>query len=661
MTHFTRKSLSSNALLPEYRWIMDDARITSPILSLWRLYATLLLNSVTESAVVQPNFADQTYIESSLRLLPQRTIRLSTRERPDINNLILTWNAQYRQHLRNIRNDNPDLHAYFERNYDTIKGNMVGYSARSIITSIKNHLSSNYIQFVKRCIVARLKLLMMPMDEFHLLVSGIERRIYSMKSLVQGPLNFIPESDYIGHPCVVNIIDTFRPTALNLINGYEHYCRLNPNLIPNGQYVPLYPRQLTAKKLYHLLKRDFAAEGPAAAATVIIREFKDMRDFLREVNGKVFNLLPKAKFRPGYVKYDRATLRMLHNKEYADVEIADMINYKHFQLHNKRENLSRHVSINTDGYSISVSFGKEVPEPDDPEDEFHNHQFQNVDTMRRGYMKLEDVDFESLNTRIGNGANRVYGLDPGVVQAGTSIAAQLAPTHSPNVRAAEKTVQLDGVKQISNCHWQNLMMKPSREASVMHIKSEGLTAAETRLSLAQNFDVFKNQLFQVLPTIIRQYARPFFRKWRSRMYATAQSTKDKAARYFIGLDGKPAVPLKNDHARHTATNRRRAAARVARLVNGEILDPDLLPPIVGYGDGSWDYRRWGRAKVPNISFAKRMAEHCLVLVVPEYNTTRTLSRCNHVSEPLMRRVSCCDHRKRRYVKFYFEQCLELTL
>lgn len=115
--------------------------------------------------------------------------------------------------------------------------------------------------------------------------------------------------------------------------------------------------------------------------------------------------------------------------------------------------------------------------------------------------------------------------------------------------------------------------------------------------------------------IYSHYSRPFYRKWRARKFAARQSALDKIARYILGIGPKPTVPLVNDEARSLQVKHER---RKYRQLNQDM--PERLP-VAAYGGGKWKGVR-GNPPVPNKAVADALAKYTLVVIVPEYNTSK---------------------------------------
>lgn len=90
--------------------------------------------------------------------------------------------------------------------------------------------------------------------------------------------------------------------------------------------------------------------------TNLMEYFKATRAMLSEMGKKQFSLLPRSPFRPGYIKLDAKVLRRIGYEG----ELLAMIDLNYFGLQNRAVELAAgKVSIESDGVSVSVSFGND--------------------------------------------------------------------------------------------------------------------------------------------------------------------------------------------------------------------------------------------------------------------------------------------------------------
>ena len=117
-------------------------------------------------------------------------------------------------------------------------------------------------------------------------------------------------------------------------------------------------------------------------------------------------------------------------------------------------------------------------------------------------------------------------------------------------------------------------MKPVHDQATNRLKRQnGIEEATTHLSLAVDHNDYLVRYFERLNVLSTGYSKPFFRKWRARLYSVRHSTLDKAARYWCGLGKKPKVPVVNDTLRRDKQKTSKDRQRTARVMRERISPP----------------------------------------------------------------------------------------
>lgn len=568
----TFKALSANALLPNYRIVMMEARIVSVIVSWWKFFGYLVLNRVAEIVDMHPNYINQSLISFALKRTPLRPFQQRTRNLDGFQPVMDIWDANFRPLVNQLLQDHPELAPIFTNELShVIDDQIIQYQARQMKSAIHRHLAENIFQYSKQMIQKQLREFGFSWEDLGVLVDDIMFTLCLMPRIAEGPLpeGVLPytiRSPYFNHPLVQSVLNFHLPTFELLKYGYELYRQYRRP--EQEQQQPLNPRRnrifihvtaqrrLTPKKMMVLLKKDSIEPGPAVVISVIINHFKHIQSYMREVNGKILTLLPRSGHRPGYVHLDgRCVDRILQTN---GTNVNDMINYRHFGLRGMRADALRRqpCSISTDGYSISVTFGRErgeeVNEMDDDEDD--GGRIVDVSRMPRGLVRMEQT--RHLQQRIGR--SKLIGLDPGVISIGTAVDEQVERsfTEEEAIRVANSSS-----RTISNGHYSHLMHLATYQTCTQFEKEQdGIIDVETELSTAQSLDQYIQIVLNQFPAIFQHYSRPLHRKWRSRLFSLKKSALDKCAQYLADVvptlpgdaPSKPPILPRNDADRKQA-------------------------------------------------------------------------------------------------------------
>lgn len=143
-----------------------------------------------------------------------------------------------------------------------------------------------------------------------------------------------------------------------------------------------------------------------------------------------------------------------------------------------------------------------------------------------------------------------------------------------------------------------------------------MVPAITALSTTRTAAEYVQCFFPHIICLWNQFDKPFYRKWRARSFALRQSALAKTARFVVGLGPPPAVQRVDDQSRQ---ERRRAALRAG----GRMIEDGVLPPVVAFGGGRWPNIR-GNPPVPRTSVVKTLSRIALVVMTPEYNTSKVI-------------------------------------
>ena len=319
----TFKALSKNALMSPYQFLMENARQIAVTAGWWKFFASLLLNRVAAQDGFMCDLLNQTTLSFMLGRPAQRGYYAKTLLHPGVPQIRDLWNQEFEPFIQPLRQAHPniftqtnDVHPHMMQTED-VDCQMVQYIARSMLVSIKKHLSENIFAYTKRAIK---KFLILYGDSKKLADKCTKTIMFvltKMPRIAMGPLREHqqePRTDqwYMQRSIGQDLIAIFRPWFQKMINDYEHV-RVNPQTAQQQQNrnrpPPVLARYLTPRKVRVILgKKNHPHSGQDGHIQVqwfIIDCFKQLKEYLQHVEGKLPNLMPQSSFTPGYIKIDK--------------------------------------------------------------------------------------------------------------------------------------------------------------------------------------------------------------------------------------------------------------------------------------------------------------------------------------------------------------------
>ncbi|KAI3629800.1 hypothetical protein MIR68_011235 [Amoeboaphelidium protococcarum] len=139
------------------------------------------------------------------------------------------------------------------------------------------------------------------------------------------------------------------------------------------------------------------------------------------------------------------------------------------------------------------------------------------------------------------------------------------------------------------------------------------------------------------------YSRSFHRNWRFRRFCATKSAFGKVINMMYGRP-KPPVPKINDRRRGKAAKKRK---RELRKSNGKFSPPDK-PPVIALGDAGVKHVR-GNPPVPVRKFAFEFSRRALVVITPEFHTSKQHSLCHADLQWEHEVVMRCRHKKAKKI------------
>ncbi|KAI3653576.1 hypothetical protein MP228_001523 [Amoeboaphelidium protococcarum] len=256
------------------------------------------------------------------------------------------------------------------------------------------------------------------------------------------------------------------------------------------------------------------------------------------------------------------------------------------------------------------------------EDLLTKHHRKDVSKLMYGAVALADCD--NLNERLQNCES--FGVDPGqenplVCSTETEVDNQTSMSGAK--RQFQQSPHLTGV------HWRKLTVEKQYEAAESRLKPDAIKEFE-RLASEMESKVEYVALYK------RYFAEIF--EYYNRAFSQSLAFKEVFGTAICG----------NDAAR---TKQSVNFQRLQRARYGKMLDPTVpvgkrpKPPVIGYGNAGVKHMK-KHPPVPVRGFAYKMSQHALVVMIPEYCTTKLHANCHHELHMHDMSVNRCNHTKK---------------
>ncbi|KAI3645781.1 hypothetical protein MP228_008709 [Amoeboaphelidium protococcarum] len=364
---------------------------------------------------------------------------------------------------------------------------------------------------------------------------------------------------------------------------------------------------------------------------VLVQYLMYLRQTLKELGLSSFKIFPTGTDVPRHISFDNRVLAQWGFGQYhlgdqseekeehvqtQEEEKQCILKLKYLGLQQRMAN-SQDVSISSDGFACSVSVSGQggkayANEAKDLERKARNTDVSQVDV---GAFALENC--RNLAQRLDG--TRLIGIDPG--KKNVLVWGDEANVEGANTQKEAKR-EFKDTGRISSGYWQRLALTTEFEAHLQYSKPAEITLMEQEMAQSNNSQKYLGVYIRHFEDVYAFYSKSFHRNWRFRRFCATKSAFGNVINMMHGRP-KPPVPKINDLHRGRAAKKRK---RELRKSHGTLLPPDK-PPVIALGDAGVKHVR-GNPPVPVRKFAFELSRRALVVITPEYHTSKQHSICH---------------------------------
>ncbi|KAI3631682.1 hypothetical protein MIR68_010155 [Amoeboaphelidium protococcarum] len=384
---------------------------------------------------------------------------------------------------------------------------------------------------------------------------------------------------------------------------------------------------------------------------VLVQYLMYQRQTLKELGLPSFKIFPTGTDVPRHICFDNKVLAQWGFEQY---RLGNQLGEESKEEEDQRQCILRlkvlglqqrmaqsknvSVSITSDGFACSVSVSDQGGKAYANEASDLQRKARSIDVSQVivGAFALENC--RNLQQRLDG--SRLIGVDPGkknVLVWGDDADVDGAIT----LKEAKK--ELKETDHISAGYWQRLALTTESEAHLLHIKPTEITLMEQDMAQSNTCQQYLDVYIRYFEDVYAFYSRSFHRNWRFRRFCATKSAFGKVINMMYGRP-KPPVPKINDRRRGKAAKKRK---RELRKSNGKFSPPDK-PPVIALGDAGVKHVR-GNPPVPVRKFAFEFSRRALVVITPEFHTSKQHSLCHADLQWEHEVVMRCRHKKAKKI------------
>ncbi|KAI3650837.1 hypothetical protein MP228_004318 [Amoeboaphelidium protococcarum] len=433
----------------------------------------------------------------------------------------------------------------------------------------------------------------------------------------------------------------------------------NPRQLSGAVGIPAQVRHPSESKKKQSNRHQMNMANRAGPAFGNVEGQKDLLQYMsylqqlsKDLKVKQFDMFPTSSDVPSYFQIDMNVLQHSGLKRMKQAKsVRSIINFKKVGLRKYNDQIkgdnqagNEDVTFTTDGYGCSVVVEVENRAwtyANKKEDLLTKHHRKDVSKLMYGAVALADCD--NLNERLQNCES--FGVDPGQenpLVCSTDTVVDNQTSMSGAKRQFRQSPHLTGV------HWRKLTLEKQYEAAEAKLKPAAIKEFERLASEIESKVEYVALYKRYFAEIFEYYSRAFHRVWRLRKFMARQSAYDRVLNHILNGRDKPSVPKVNDAAR---TKQSANFQRLQRARYGKMLDPTVpvgkrpKPPVIGYGNAGVKHMK-KHPPVPVRGFAYKMSRRALVVMIPEYCTTKLHANCHHELHMHDMSVNRCNHTKK---------------